>query len=168
MTDNAGQSTIYGFEGEFEFAVSEQLLFDASFGYLDATYDEYIVERPVLTSYAGKTLNYSPEWTGHVGAEYRTAVSGGELIFRGDWSYRSDTYFDRANTEFDTQEAYSLLNARIRFDAGKWFADIYAMNLADEEYVVGQLINPPFNCGCRTVNVGPPRTYGVTVGYRWD
>ena len=168
LTDNAGQSTIYGFEGEFEFAVSEQLLFDASFGYLDATYDEYIVERPVLTSYAGKTLNYSPEWTGHVGAEYRTPLSGGELIVRGDWSYRSDTYFDRANTEFDTQEAYSLLNARIRFDAGKWFADIYAMNLADEEYVVGQLINPPFNCGCRTVNVGPPRTYGVTVGYRWD
>lgn len=169
LTDNAAESTIWGLEGEFEFMLSESFVVDASFGYLDATYDEYIVERPPPTqSFAGKTLNYSPEWTGHVGAEYRTSVGNAELVVRGDWSYRSETYFDRANTDFDTQESYSLFNARIRYDAGKWFADIFGQNLTDEEYLIGQLINPPFACGCRTMNVGPPRTYGVTIGYRWD
>jgi len=169
LTDNAAQSTIYGVEGELDFAITDSFLIDASFGHLDATYDEYFVEVPPPTQdFSGKTLNYAPEWTGHIGAEYRADIGDDQLIFRADWSYRSDTYFDRGNLDFDTQEAYSLVNARIRFDAGNWFADLFGNNLTDETVVTGQLINPPFACGCRTVNLAPPRTYGVTVGYRWE
>jgi iron complex outermembrane receptor protein len=169
LTDNAAESTIWGLEAETEIAVSEAFRIDASVGHLDATYDEYLVEvPPPAQDFTGKSLNYAPDWTAHVGAEYTAMVGQDELIFRVDWSYRSDTYFDRANTDLDTQEAYSLVNARIRYKAEKWFADVFAQNMTDEEYVTGQLINPPFACGCRTVNLGPPRTYGVTVGYRWD
>ncbi|MDO8863940.1 TonB-dependent receptor [Haliea sp. E1-2-M8] len=169
LTDNAAQSTIWGLEAETEFLITEAFHVDASVGHLDATYDEYLVEVPPPTQdFSGKTLNYAPEWTAHVGAEYTAMVGQDELIFRVDWSYRSDTYFDRANTDFDTQDAYSLVNARVRYNTNKWFADVFAQNLTDKEYVTGQLINPPFACGCRTVNVGAPRTYGVTVGYRWD
>ncbi|WOJ91942.1 TonB-dependent receptor [Congregibacter variabilis] len=169
LTDNAAESTIWGLEAETEFAVTEAFVLDASVGYLDATYDEYFVEvPPPTTDFSGQTLNYAPEWTAHIGGEYTAMIGDARLIFRADWSYRSDTYFDRANTDFDTQDAYSLFNARIRYDAGSWFADVFGNNLGDETYVTGQLINPPFACGCRTVNVGPPQTYGVTVGYRWD
>jgi iron complex outermembrane receptor protein len=169
LTDNAAESTIWGLEAETEIAVSEAFRIDASVGHLDATYDEYLVEVPPPTQdFSGNTLNYAPEWTAHIGGEYTAMVGQNELIFRVDWSYRSDTYFDRANTDLDTQDAYSLVNARIRYNAEKWFADVFAQNMTDEEYVTGQLINPPFACGCRTVNLGPPRTYGVTVGYRWD
>lgn len=167
LTDNAAQSTIWGIEAEAKFAATEFLNFDASLGYLSSEYDEYIVERPFLQDFAGNQLNYAPEWTAHFGAEYSQPIGEDMLIARVDWSWRAETFFDRGNTELDTQEAYSIVNLRLRYDAETWFADLYGNNVLDKEYVVGQLINPPFACGCRTVNLGAPRTYGVTVGLRF-
>jgi iron complex outermembrane receptor protein len=166
LTDNAAASTIKGLEVELEIAPTDNLRFDAAVGYLDATYDEYTIDIPP-TDFSGNRLNYAPEWTTHIGAEYTFPMGQNNLITRLDWSWRDDTFFDRANTALDTQEAYSLWNARIRYDTEAWFVDLYGRNLGDEEYVTGQLINPPFSCGCRTVNVGDPMTYGVTFGARF-
>ncbi|ABG38907.1 TonB-dependent receptor [Paraglaciecola sp. T6c] len=166
VTDNAAQSTIQGVELELKIEPTDNVKFDGSVGYLDATYDEYSIDIPP-TDFSGNRLNYAPEWTGHMGAEYVKTIGEGDLITRVDWSYRSDTYFDRANTDLDMQEAYSLFNARVRYDTEKYYIDLWAKNLTNEDYVTGQVINPPFTCGCRTVNVGAPRTYGVTVGARF-
>ncbi len=166
LTDNAAQSTIWGIEGEFVFSPSDRFNLDASFGYLDATYDEYTIDIPP-TDFSGNRLNYAPKWTAHIGAEYTAPVGDNNLVARVDWSYKSDTFFDRANTDLDTQEAYSLVNARLRFDAEEWYVDLFGRNIFDKEYVTGQLINPPFSCGCRTINVGAPATYGVTFGAKF-
>lgn len=166
LTDNAAQSTIWGIEAETELAVTDAFHIDGSLGYLDATYDEYTIDIPP-TDFSGNRLNYAPKWTAHAGAEYTVPVGDKELIGRVDWSYRSDTFFDRANSAFDMQEAYSLVNARVRLNAESWYLDLFANNIADKDYVTGQLINPPFSCGCRTVNVGAPRTYGATFGVRF-
>jgi iron complex outermembrane recepter protein len=166
LTDNAAASTIKGLEVEMQVAPTDNLRLDAAIGYLDASYDEYTIDIPP-TDFSGNRLNYAPEWTTHVGAEYTIPVGQNNLIARLDWSWRDDTYFDRANTALDTQEAYSLWNARIRYDMGDWFLDFFGRNIGDEKYVTGQLINPPFACGCRTVNVGDPMTFGVTFGARF-
>ncbi len=167
LTDNAAQSTIKGAEVEAKLEPTDNFSLDGSIGYLDAKYDDYVVERPVLVNFAGNRLNYAPKWTTHLGASYTANLENADLIFRADWSYRSDTFFDRANTALDTQEAHSLFNGRIRYDADNYYVDVWGRNLADKDYVTGQLINPPFACGCRTVNVGAPRTYGVTIGTSW-
>lgn len=166
LTDNAAQSTIRGVEAEVELAPTDGLRFDGAVGYLDATYDTYTIDIPP-SNFSGNRLNYAPKWTAHAGAEYATPIGPNELVFRVDWSYRSDTFFDRANTAFDTQESYSLVNARIRYNAEEWYIDVFGNNLADKDYVTGQLINPPFVCGCRVVNVGAPRTYGASFGVRF-
>jgi iron complex outermembrane receptor protein len=166
LTDNAAQSTITGLEVEFKIQAGDNLKFDGSFGYLDATYDEYTIDIPP-TDFSGNRLNYAPEYTGHLGTEYTMTLDEAFLTARLDWSYRSDTFFDRSNNELDTQEAYSLINARLRYDAELYYIDLWARNLGDESYVTGQLINPPFACNCRTVNVGAPRTFGVTLGARF-
>jgi iron complex outermembrane receptor protein len=166
LTDNAAQSTIKGIELELKAEPSDNFKIDGSVGYLDAIYDEYTIDIPP-TDFSGNSLNYAPEWTAHLGAEYVMSFGQDNLTARVDWSYRADTFFDRANTELDTQEAYSLFNMRLRYDAEEYYIDLWGKNLANEEYVTGQLINPPFACGCRTVNVGAPRTYGVTFGARF-
>lgn len=167
LTDNAAESTIWGVELESALDVTDNFTLEATVGYLDATYDEYVVEVPVLISYAGNRLNYAPEWTVHVAAEYTVPLGTADLTGRVDYSWRSDTFFDRGNTALDTQEAYGLLNARLRYDADTFYVDLFGRNLTDEEYVTGQLINPPFSCNCRTVNLGNPLTYGVTFGVRY-
>jgi iron complex outermembrane receptor protein len=165
--DNAAQSTVKGFEAEFQTIVTESFSIDGSVGTLDAKYDEYAIPIPPA-DFSGNTLNHAPEYTANFGAQYVAPIRKGDLTVRADYSRRGDTYFDRANGPFDLQEAYGIFNLNVRYDANSWYVALYGKNLGDEDYVTGQLINPPFNCGCRTVGVGEPRTYGITFGMEWD
>lgn len=167
-TDNAAESTIRGVEAALQWIPTRALRIDASIGYLDATYDKFFIELPPPgVDYSGKTLNNAPKWTLHTGLQYQWPVGRNSLLARVDWSYKDDIYFDRANTPLDMQKAYSLINGRIRYDAEEWFVDVFGNNLGDTTYFTAQLINPPFNCGCRTVGVGAPKMYGATVGFRF-
>jgi iron complex outermembrane recepter protein len=166
LTDNAAQSTIWGIEGELKIEPSDVFSFDASFGYLNAKYDSYTIALPP-TDFSGNRLNYAPKWTVAAGVDYTIPIKDNKLVARLDWSYRSDTFFDRANTALDTQKAYSLFNARLRYDTKTWFFDLWGKNITGTKYVTGQLINPAFQCNCRTVNLGAPTTYGVTAGVRF-
>lgn len=167
-TDNAAASTIKGFEAELIVAATDALRIDASAGYLDAKYDQFFIDIPPPgVDYSGNVLNNAPKWTLHAGAQYTWPVGSNNLLARVDWSYKDDIYFDRANSPLDMQKAYSLVNGRLRYDARKWYVDLFGSNLLDKTYVVAQLINPPFNCGCRTVNVGAPRMYGIMFGVRY-
>jgi iron complex outermembrane receptor protein len=165
--ENAAQSTVWGLEAEFQAVITESLKIDGSAGYLDAEYDDYTIDIPP-TDYSGNTLNHAPENMVNVGVQYDTELSGGDFTARLDYVRRGDTYFDRANTDLDLQDAYGLVSANVRYEKDNWFVSLYGKNLGDKEYVTGQIINPPFNCGCRTVGVGEPRTYGVSVGMSWD
>ena len=165
LTDNAATSSIRGVELESQYLLTDNLQIDATYARLDATYDEYIVERPTLQDYAGSNLNYAPEMTASLGIQYTMPMDQGDLVLRMDMSRKGKTYFDRANTAFDTREAFNLVNARVRYNSDNWFVGLFAQNLTDEEWVTGQLINPPFSCACRTVNLGQPRMVGVTFGY---
>lgn len=166
LTDNAAKSTIWGVESEVRVQPNAFISLDGSFGYLDAKYDSYTITLPP-TSFAGKRLNYAPKWTASAGVDLTVPVQRRKLIARLDWSYRSDTYFDRANTALDMQSAYSLFNARLRYDADHYYVDFWGKNIGAKEYVTGQIINGAFACGCRTANLGAPRTYGITVGARF-
>jgi iron complex outermembrane receptor protein len=165
--ENAAQSTVKGLEAEFQAIVTDSFSVDGSIGKLDATYDEYTIPRPP-TDFSGNTVNHAPEYTANLGAQYNAPIGNGELTVRADYSRRGDTYFDRANGPLDLQEAYGIFSLNVRYDATNWYVALYGKNLGDEDYVTGQLINPPFNCGCRTVGVGEPRTYGVVFGMEWD
>ncbi|MBX3593777.1 MAG: TonB-dependent receptor [Sphingomonas sp.] len=166
LTDNAAQSTIWGIEGELKLQPTDDFAIDGSVGYLDATYDQYSIPMPP-TDFSGNRLNYAPKWTAAAGAEYTVHLGEDSLLARVDWSYHSATYFDRANLALDRQDAYSLFNARLRYNMASWYVDLWGRNLTQTEYLTGQLINPPFNCNCRTVNLGAPRTYGITIGTRF-
>ncbi|MFT5767819.1 MAG: iron complex outermembrane receptor protein [Halioglobus sp.] len=168
--ENAAESTIWGVEAEFMALLTENFRIDGSLGLLDAEYEDYVVEfpPPEAADYSGNTLNHAPEYNFNLGGQYDTSLGNGDLTIRLDYINRGDTYFDRANTDDDLQKAYDLFNVNIRYNQGNWYIALFGENLSDEEYVTGQLINPPFSCNCRTVGVGAPRTYGVTFGMSWD
>lgn len=166
-TDNAASSKIRGVEAELVLAATDVLQLDASFGYLDAKYESFFLPIPPPgVDLSGNRLNNAPKMTAHLGAEYVIQVGENKLVPRVDWSYKGDTYYDRGNTPFDLQKAYSLVNARLRYDARNWYVDLFGTNLGNKAYVTAQLINPPFACGCRAVNIGESRMIGVTFGFR--
>jgi iron complex outermembrane receptor protein len=167
-TDNAASSKIKGVEAEVVVAATDSLRLDGSLGYLDATYDKFFLDIPPPgEDLSGNRLNNAPEWTAHAGAEYTWDLNdGNSVLARLDWAYRGDVYYDRANGPFDMQKAFSLFNARLRYQAESWYVDLFGTNLTNEKYVTAELINPPFACGCRAVNIGEPRMYGITFGIR--
>ena len=61
-----------------------------------------------------------------------------ELVLRSDYTYRSETYFDAANTESVSQDGYGLWNAAVtlRAPSQRWALTAGVLNVADEEYRV--------------------------------
>ena len=62
-----------------------------------------------------------------------------------------------------TQPSYGLLSASLLYTQGRTFVRLWGNNLANEE-VVNLLATSIFNAGHK---LNAPRTYGVTVGYRY-
>jgi iron complex outermembrane receptor protein len=171
-TENAAQATIRGAEAEWTWLALRNLEFDGSYGYLDARYDQFLLvgPGPGTTNYSGNYLNYSPKGTLRFGAELTTpAWSGSSIGWRADYLYKSAYFMDEANTVFDRQDGYSLINARARWtrENGKVYVELQGKNLANKQYITSELIGPPFACGCRTINVGDPMTIGLDVGFKY-
>jgi iron complex outermembrane receptor protein len=171
-TENAAQATNKGFEAEWAWLALRNLQFDGSYGYLDARYNKFVLAGPGpgTTNYSGNYLNYSPKGTLRFGAELTTpAWSQSNIGWRVDYLYKSAYYMDEANTIYDLQTGYSLVNARVRWtrQTGKLYVELSGKNLGNKQYITSELIGPPFNCGCRNVNVGDPRTVDLGVGFKY-
>ncbi len=168
FTYNATSSKIKGYEVEFDWLPLQNLRLDGFYGYLDARYGKFLLTIPFPQDLTGNFLNYSPKHTGRFGAEYTLPLAGEKsLSMRGDYLFKSEYFMDQGNTPFDRQGGFGLFNAMLRLSFGKYHFDVYGRNLGDKRYIVSQLIGPPFACGCRNINVGDPRTYGVEFGAKF-
>jgi iron complex outermembrane receptor protein len=169
-TENAANATVRGAELEWAWLALKSLEFDGSYGYLDARYNNFTLTTPVPANYDGNYLNYAPKGTLRFGVEYTTpAWSGSSLSWRADYLYKSAYYMDEANTVYDLQKGYPMVNARARWtrENGKLYVEFWGKNLNNAQYVTSEEIGPPFACGCRNINVGDPRTYGLGVGFKF-
>jgi len=113
---------------------------------------------PFLRSTAGGPNLFSPKWTWNLDASYRLETAGVAITPRatlahvgGRWTYIG------YNPQRDYLPGYTLLNANLEFEAGRYTLDIFATNLTKERYVTGQT-------GAGTNEFyGAPREYGVRV-----
>lgn len=108
LVDNA-DVTINGLEAELRATPVDGLDLTAGFGWLDATYTDYV--DPTQGSFNGNRLTYTPEYTFNLAAQYRS-VDGifGRLELQGFGT----TFFDDPNTL--KQEPYVLVNARAGYE----------------------------------------------------
>lgn len=190
VTTNAGAATIMGveFEGNSTFAegvFNPDDLFNASWslGYIDASYDEYIDAFGNDVS-GQRVFQNTPEWTGNIRLAYDTpftiANNDGNLLANVMASYRSETsQFEVPNALLD-QDAFTLLDASVRWEAesGTWGVSLTGKNLTDERYIVAGYNFMNFDAngnpttstlgleGTLTGFYGDPRT--VTLGFDFE
>jgi iron complex outermembrane receptor protein len=112
-------------------------------------------------------LPRTPRWTVNLGAQYQTSLGGNaKLTLRGDYSYRSTTYFDLTNIPALTQPGYGLFNARVAFDFGdKFQLALSGQNLADKRYITAGINSSSFNFA--SVHYGLPRTWTLSAKYKF-
>ncbi len=179
---NAGESKVWGVEVEGAASITDQLLIQATLGYLDSEYDSYDCAlgnpdaRPSSSQLVDPDLNLydctfldpkrAPKWTGSVRADYVWPLASGSLIGANVGVVYSDEYYnDTLNSSAGQGEDRTLLNASLRYTSADdvWEFSLFGQNLTDEEYRT---------TGLGVANLwsfstyGPPRTYGVEVSFR--
>lgn len=176
-TVNAAKATFKGFELEVVALLAEGLTVDASWGYIDPKYDEYLFRDPVtgVIRDVSKVARFSnvAKNTLHVGAEYVfRPASIGQVSARLDWFDRSERYFfplDSVNifNEQVKDPGTENLRARVALSQlrlgrdGWWELALWGDNLTDHDNV-GYGIDFG-GLGFGGVYYTEPRRYGIDV-----
>ena len=110
--------------------------------------------------YADNELPYSPNYTVSAGGTYR--LSNG--IFMGADVTRMGSYYGQAaNTQ--KQSAFELVNLRMGYEAESFDLIFWCKNVFDREYFT--LLDAMPGTGALKSVEGDPRTFGVTLTYRF-
>jgi len=189
---NEGTSTAKGLEAEVQWAVSDNFRIDANLGYLDHEYDQYNpgIAAADLGLGAGPAINpdlsglrvpFSPELTYGIAATYfQDLANGASITYNLNMHYQDDAETSPfpANAQgadgsgnpilrqkaLTQMEERTLVNGYITYNGADNGVEIsiYGKNLGNEVYRVAA--NPVATLWNFTRH-GPPREYGIQVGY---
>ena len=176
---NAGQGTYEGFEFDLVVVPVDGLTIDATYGYLDAEFDEYLARNPATNQLVdisdNTTVAQAPENTASLGVQYDfEPFSFGALSARMDVSYKDEFVFHPFQNLYDSADDRTLVNGRLSLneikmgccEKGALRVSLWGKNLTDEEYRnwgidFGSL-------GWAGDVYGEPRTYGLDVVYSYE
>ena len=147
----------------------EGLSLQAGLSWLDAEYGDDVLADADLALLPGSRAGFAPEWQGSAALTYEWNF-GDALVARFNVAAR---YSAEYNTGSDLdpqklQDAYTLVNARLGFGARDraWMVEFWGQNLTDETYMqVG--FDAPLQTGSWNAFLGAPRTYGVTLRFKY-
>jgi len=122
-----------------------------------------------VQNYTGNELINAPKFSFAGYARWRFPLgSGGSVTPRFDWTYKSRVYFSPVNGEGVSQPAFWLLNLRVDYapPGDKFDVAFWVRNVANKTYSL-DVINLAELRGSILYAIGDPRTFGVTVSYRF-
>ncbi len=135
---NAAEAGIDGFEAELTAQFSPWLRLVATLGYTDAEIVEVDLDPALEANFTeGSRLPYVSKVTYSISPQAMWPLANGaSLLLRADYAYRDDFYGQIANSPFEKEDGYGLLNARIEFSSPgeRWRLALYGINLADKKY----------------------------------
>ena len=119
-------------------------------------------------SYAGNHQLRSPDFTGFFSAEYEAQLSDGSAVtLRGDYSYKSKTFYDAANSSFSGifQPGYGVANARLTYTPISLPVELsaYVKNVTNKHYFV----NVAVAGATGLATPGEPLTFGGSLNLRF-
>jgi iron complex outermembrane receptor protein len=169
VLDNAPKAHTEGLDAEFVARPFRGLTFTNNLGLLETRIDEFTSNRTtVITDYTGHRLPLAPKFSYSGILDYKTPLGAGAVDFQVSANYRSMQHFDLANSPYTTQAAYWLANMRLGyiFDHNRMEAAVFVHNLFDKQYLSYSYdLSNPF--GIIEQVVGPPRSVGVSIDYRY-
>jgi len=123
---------------------------------------------PCRIQLAGNPTRNTPTWSYSLRGEFDVPVDlNGTVTLSGDLYGRSDVFFTEFFRLSEGSEAYTMFDAALRWEDrdNAMFAQVYVRNLTDElrksstfALSTGRVIGATYLA---------PRTYGLTVGYRY-
>ena len=135
---NAAEAEIDGIELEVTALLSPIFRVDATFAYTDAEITKVDLDPSLEANFAsGSKLPYVSKYTYSISPQFNFPFpNGGKILVRADYSYRDSFFGQIANSPFEKEDGYGLVNARVEYrsaDKG-WRIALYGINLADKKY----------------------------------
>jgi iron complex outermembrane receptor protein len=181
---NAASATVKGVEAEFTAKPIPSLALTANLSVLDATYSSFpLAAVPVALvpfvenspnfnaktgtyDAGGNYLDNAPRFSASVIAQYTERMSSlGSIYEQAEYSWRDRTYYDPSNANIMSQGAYGLVNLSLGYVSlnNHWTGRLFVNNVTDKQYLTLTLASSVVPTGV----VGVPRTFGITMAYKW-
>ncbi|HEV2081321.1 MAG TPA: TonB-dependent receptor [Brevundimonas sp.] len=178
------------------FTPIEGLSLQGGVTYTDAQYGEFTAADlfnpanfPGLSLLPGSRPSFAPEWSVVGGINFDRSLGGGlrgGFSLNGKWMSEYNTGSDLL--PYKMQDDYAVVNGRISLgtEDERWTLELWAQNLTDEEYTQvayngflqgsgfstvqqpdGSFYNPATDSQTIDAFLGAPRTYGMTLRFRY-
>ena len=162
LTDNVGESRLFGFELETFASPVDGLDLYANVGFTDTEFTDggNLVGDFDLT---GLEFSLAPTWTAGAGARY-THSTGlfGNVRFR----YTGDSFSIASNDETGINDQFTTVDINAGFEADNYKIELFVTNLFDDEYLTFNSIDNPTNPASlddAVSTAGPPRVIGGRI-----
>jgi iron complex outermembrane receptor protein len=160
---NAGDSTIYGAEAEFNWVASNNLVFNLNLGYLPEA--EMVIYEELELQGNETRLPFSSEYNVSGAILYDTNIAGKTLTSQLGFDYQSDYYFDQNENPYTEQQGYIVWHGRISLELNEQLLlSVWGKNISNTEYAELRFdsIAP---IGAVTELKGEARQLGVELSY---
>ncbi|MEJ8569271.1 TonB-dependent receptor [Elongatibacter sediminis] len=166
VTQNAEEASSKGFEIELMTLLTEDLVWAANLGYIDAKFDEYpdaVLRGKTdgldnVINVSGEPLPRTPEWTANTWLQYDFMLGNWASYLRGELTYTDTQYSDIeaigslvGETVFGSPfnlpdypyqiDDYTLFNLYAGMETDRFRIRAWAKNLFDEQYYNGTADN---------------------------
>ncbi len=177
FVDNVPSAESRGLELEFSGAVTDRFDFILGYTYIDSSVTMHS-KPPRATrarSFRTATACREPaENQAFASANYRVPLAGSQLVLHADASYRSNVLSNFRDIptvpamSFARFDAYSLWNASVTWDTGRYQVALFGENLGNER--AESFATTASFYGDRDQGWGaiPPRTFGIRFTYGYD
>ncbi|NQU87087.1 MAG: TonB-dependent receptor [Mariniphaga sp.] len=168
LIKDGGKATAYGVEATLKYAINKNIEIFGNYAYSHARFDS-IDHNGNEQLYAGNSFRLTPDHSFGVGLNLTAAIGETMKFFLlPTYSFKSQFYFEDANTEGLEQDAYGLLNLQtgLKFNDPNITFSVYANNLLGEKYLIsagntGSLFGVP------TFIPGAPRMIGTKLTWNF-
>ncbi|NEP63471.1 MAG: TonB-dependent receptor, partial [Symploca sp. SIO2G7] len=161
LTDNVGESELYGFEVELSVVPVPGLEIDWNLGYTDTEFtdggqllDDVIGGGADLT---GNEFSFAPKITTSLQARYEW-LSG--WFVNGRVRYSDEAFAQPSNDPSAINDSFTVLDLIAGYEADTWRGELFLTNATDEEYLTFNPVDPAI--GAIAV-AGDPRVLGARV-----
>ena len=154
---NAGRMKAYGIETELLYRPLDGFTVQYNGGLTNAKYTSLKgVSDGNEIDLDGKLQVFTPASTHFMAAQYQVKAGNSQLMFRLEYKYTGDQYFDLKNQI--QQKGYGLLNARIAFQFSQFEFSVWGRNLGNQKYFA-------YAYDFGAAHLGEPRMLGG--GFAW-
>lgn len=166
LVANAASARVQGFEAELNGRITDRFSINATVGYTDAKYKEFI---DISGDRSDERFGV-PKWLTSISGRYVQPTAFGNVTGQLDYAYQSTVVLEPSSLDLDavTQRHYGLLNGRITANVDALGLEIamFGRNLLNKHYKASAVTNEAA-VGFSFVTAGVPRTYGVQVTKRF-